>query len=210
MLTRPPMESVNANGTASQTDVIVKDGKLAAGNKEDSQTAEVQDIFFDSTVGILVIEFTNGETKRVSGFPTFGTIPDGPAGPTGDPGEDGKEGRDGRDGETGAPGCFGPIGPKGVEGDPGRNGEDGAPGAPGPKGCPGPAGNKGPKGEPGDVGEPGVQGPPGDTGPQGPEGERGPAGKINYIISTSDPGTSAGAGSIWINPNITETSPAWP
>lgn len=210
MLTKPPIEAVKANGGADQKDVIVQDGRLAAGNKEDSQVSEIEDAFFDSTTGILVLNFNNRETIRVSGFPTFSSIPEGPQGPQGEPGEDGKQGRDGRDGDTGAPGCVGPIGPKGIEGDPGRNGEDGAPGAPGPKGCPGPVGDRGPKGEPGDVGEPGVQGPPGETGPQGPVGPRGPAGRINYVISTADPGTSAGPGSIWINPNITDENPAWP
>ena len=210
MLTKPRIEIVSATGDSKDQDIIIQDGKLVATTKKSSTIAEVTSGEFDGSVGVLTLEMENGEVFRIKGFPTLANLPSGAKGPQGDPGDNGKDGKDGRDGEKGGGGCEGNPGIRGEEGDPGRDGEEGAPGTPGEKGCAGPKGRRGDQGKKGAKGEPGDKGPQGDPGPEGKVGPTGPTGEPMIIISSTDPGVSAGAGTIWVNPDINESNPVWP
>ncbi len=95
-----------------------------------------------------------------------------------------------------------PQGQQGPQGEAGEDGRDGQVGLPGPAGCAGPMGPRGLQGKKGERGDVGPTGPTGATGPTGPRGEQGPAGNINIVISSTDPGSSIGPGSIWVNPDI--------
>lgn len=209
MITKPVIEQVLAPGAANQQDIVVEGGRLKATQTQQSSVSEVSTGDYDSATGVLTLEMENGNTLRISGFPTLTSVPEGRQGPEGERGEDGKAGRNGERGERGDEGCEGPPGPKGEPGDPGRNGEPGLPGEPGEKGCAGDKGPRGDKGEKGDKGEPGEKGPQGDPGPRGDVGPPGPPGEPVIIISSVDPGPQI-PGTLWVNPDITEANPAWP
>ena len=211
MMTKLPIEMVQSTSGNSSDVVTVEGSDVVPKTVEGASISEVVDLSFDDSLGILTIEFTNGSTQRVKGFPVLSTIPQGDVGLQGREGEVGKDGEDGEDGEDGSQGCTGPQGPTGAIGGNGRDGRDGAPGLPGPRGITGPDGFQGATGATGPNGLPGVIGPPGATGPTGPTGGIGPAGRVNIIISRTDPGPSAGAGAIWVNPDIVDETPGvWP
>lgn len=200
-LTRTPLQMIRAEGERDATNVVVQDQQLATSPPEESSVSEVDSGYYDPLQGILVLYMSNGDQLKIGGFPTADKIPAGPTGPQGLPGEDGQDGKNGRDGEKGAPGCEGPEGPKGKSGEAGRDGRDGLPGPPGIRGCQGPRGERGPTGPTGPRGNLGPTGPRGEAGPAGSPGQPGPAGKVNIVVSTTDPGSSIGAGGLWVNPN---------
>tara|TARA_B100000214_G_scaffold289489_1_gene219116 strand:+ start:30598 stop:31233 length:636 start_codon:yes stop_codon:yes gene_type:complete len=201
MLTKIPVTMVRSSGDEGSS-VVVKNGKLATSSEAVDTTSEIEAGFYDQGSGILTLTFASGNEIAITGFPTFDSIPQGQQGPQGEAGEDGRDGRDGKDGEVGDEGCIGPIGPTGPRGEDGQNGRDGQVGLPGPAGCAGPMGPRGLQGKKGERGDVGPTGPTGATGPTGPRGEQGPAGNINIVISSTDPGSSIGPGSIWVNPDI--------
>lgn len=199
-LTRTPVSMITAEGEANASDVIVADQQLAVGVPTESSISEVDSGYYDPLQGILTLYMSNGSQKKIAGFPTADKIPAGPTGPQGLPGEDGEDGKSGRDGEKGSQGCDGPEGPKGKIGEAGRDGRDGLPGPPGIRGCAGPRGERGEIGPTGPRGDIGPTGPRGEAGPAGGAGQPGPAGKVNIVVSSTDPGSSIGAGGLWVNP----------
>lgn len=199
-LTRPRAEMILSTGTDDQTDLTVEGGRLKATNPIAGNVSEITEITYDDIQGILRILMSNGEQKVVKGFPTPTTLKPGlkgEQGKTGDPGADGQDGRDGNIGPQGPQGDQGERGPQGLPGVDGADGQKGIEGDEGPMGPSGPTGPTGPTGPQGPPGEIGSPGPDGATGAKGPQGD---PGNINVIISTIDPGASAGAGAIWVNP----------
>lgn len=180
----------------------VSEGRVLPSQEVVATITPLQNLFFDSSLGILTITYQNGTSQTVTGFTIASQIPEGPQGPQGEPGEDGAPGKDGRDGRDGEVGCAGPIGPTGPQGDDGRDGLPGPIGPAGPPGCPGPMGEMGPTGPMGPTGAPGETGPTGEPGPIGPKGPQGEAGRINIVVSEVDPGPALGPGGIWVNPLI--------
>lgn len=202
-LTRTPLNMISASGETDSTNVIVQEQQLTVAQPEESAISEVDSGYFDSLQGILTLYMSNGTQMKIGGFPTADKIPAGPTGPQGLPGEDGQPGKNGRNGEKGAPGCEGDEGPKGKTGETGREGRDGLPGPPGIRGCQGPRGERGEIGPTGPRGDIGPTGPRGEPGPAGSAGQPGPAGKVNIVVSSTDPGSSIGAGGLWVNPGST-------
>lgn len=200
-LTRTPLQMIKADGETNAPNVVVEEERLRAEPLTESDISEVSGGAYDAQLGVLTLYFFNGSQLKIGGFPTPDKIPAGPTGPQGLPGTDGKNGKSGRDGEKGAQGCQGPEGPKGKKGEPGRDGRDGLPGPPGIRGCAGPRGERGPTGPTGPRGDIGPTGPRGEPGPAGTAGTPGPTGKVNIVVSTTDPGSSIGAGGLWVNPN---------
>lgn len=209
MLTKPVLGMVKAPGAPDQSEVVVEAGSLESSDAIISNVSEIEDAIYDESTGILTLEFANGQVLRVKGFPTLDSIPPGDKGPEGDAGQDGKEGRPGKEGKPGKQGCQGERGEEGDRGERGDAGKDGNPGEEGGRGCAGPQGARGRKGPKGETGPVGITGPTGDTGPTGPTGDRGPSGTVNIIVSTTDPGPAAGAGTIWVNPNKTDEAQEW-
>ncbi|AQT28583.1 putative tail fiber protein [Erwinia phage vB_EamM_Yoloswag] len=183
-------------------------GKLVVSTAESTAAAEISSGSYDSTSGIMTLTFANGESVRVSGFPTASDIPVGRQGARGATGADGKDGRDGRDGAAGAAGCTGAQGPDGNQGLAGKDGRPGLPGEQGQRGEPGPTGPDGNVGPTGPRGGTGPTGATGATGPTGPTGAAGPAGRVRIIVSTTNPG-AVEVGTIWVNPNVDQGA-VWP
>ncbi len=201
-LTKPPVDMISAHGDEDEVDIKVgEDGYLQTTRQISSTVSEVATASYDEIQGVLTLTFANERQLLVKGFPTRTTLLPGEEGPQGQEGDAGKDGDDGKDGERGEEGCQGPEGPPGPLGQPGSDGRDGLPGPPGPTGPTGPTGPKGPTGPTGPQGPTGLQGLQGISGNPGPQGPNGSPGTLNLIISTSDPGAAAGAGSIWVNPN---------
>lgn len=200
-LTRPTTDMILARAdTPEATDILVADGKLTITEPIESDVSEVAEASYDDTLGILTLILSNGSEITVKGFPTaLLQGEEGPVGPQGDPGLDGKDGKDGERGPQGCQGVEGERGPQGLPGIDGRDGQQGPRGEVGPAGPTGPRGPTGPQGPQGPSGERGSTGADGDPGPAGPQGD---PGTVNIIISNIDPGVSAGAGTIWVNPSI--------
>lgn len=191
---------IKAGSTSTPTPVRASQGILTTDPNEDNVPSELtSESSFDATSGILTLRFANGQSVKVSGFPTASDIPQGRQGGRGETGADGKDGRDGRDGNPGDPGCTGPVGPDGEQGIPGPDGRDGRPGEVGPTGPIGPTGPMGPTGPTGPRGGTGPTGATGSTGPTGPTGPQGPAGRLAIIVSATQPGAVA-AGTVWVDP----------
>lgn len=186
--------------TSTPTPVRASGGTLVVGADESDVPSEVTtDSSYDATSGILTLRFANGQSVKVTGFPTSSDIPEGRPGTRGETGSDGKDGRDGRDGTVGSEGCTGPVGPDGEQGLPGpdgRDGRDGNVGPTGPQGGPGPMGPTGPTGPRGGTGPTGATGGTGATGATGPAG---PSGRLAIIVSATQPGAVA-AGTLWVDP----------
>lgn len=209
MLTKPKVEQVEAR-IGEGVNVVAKQNKLVGAEDESLFVLEFQSMEFDSASGVFTAITSTGEELRAEGFLTPNSVPAGEQGEQGEKGERGDDGRNGRDGEKGEQGCEGDPGEKGEDGDPGRDGKPGEAGPDGLPGCAGPRGKKGAKGDKGDKGDPGEKGERGDPGPSGPPGPQGLPGKVNIIISPTDPGSSAGEGTIWVNPNIQPEGVSWP
>lgn len=205
-LTRPVVDQISAPGTEGETEIVVRDERLAVESPSESSISEIEFGQYDPVLGVLVLQTYNGKQIKITGFPTPDKIPPGPTGPQGQKGQDGRPGKNGRDGMPGAPGCQGNPGPRGPVGPPGPDGRTGLQGPPGPRGLEGPMGFPGPQGPQGPIGPVGPTGPRGDPGPAGPAGPPGPDGMLTIIISSTDPG-AVGAGYLWVNPNATTPLP---
>lgn len=200
---------IGAGSTTNPTPVRASQGVLTTSSSEDNVPSELTaDSSFDETSGVLTLRFANGQSVKVTGFPTASDIPEGRPGGRGETGADGKDGRDGRDGNPGDPGCTGPVGPDGEQGIPGPDGRDGLPGDVGPTGPDGRTGPMGPTGPTGPRGGTGPTGATGATGPTGPTGAAGPAGRLSIIVSATQPGNVA-AGTIWVDPTKDQGT-TWP
>ncbi len=199
-LIRVKTSLIQAGNTVAPTPVRASQGALTTNPNDENVPSELTaESSFDATSGILTLRFANGQSVKVSGFPTAGDIPEGRQGQRGETGADGKDGRDGRDGNPGDPGCTGPVGPDGEQGIPGPDGRDGRPGEVGPTGPIGPTGPMGPTGPTGPRGGTGPTGATGATGATGPTGPQGPAGRLAIIVSATQPGNVA-PGTLWVDP----------
>ena len=201
-LTKLDPSMLSAPASDEKKVLRVMNGSVSPTPESVATITPIKDWYYDSSLGFLTVEYENGTSQSLSGFPILSQIPEGPQGPQGEPGVDGQPGKDGRDGRDGDVGCAGPQGATGPQGDDGRDGLEGPIGPPGP---PGGAGDMGPMGPTGPTGNPGPQGPTGATGgpgPQGPKGKQGEAGRINIVVSEVDPGPALGPGGIWVNPLI--------
>lgn len=202
-LTRPTTDMILARGdTPEATNILVEEGRLIISEPSESDVSEVAEASYDDTLGVLTLILSNGNEITVKGFPTPGGLLQGEEGPQGPQGEPGIDGKDGKDGERGPTGCQGPEGERGPQGLPGIDGRDGQQGPRGPVGPTGPTGPRGPTGPQGPTGPAGERGATGLDGEQGPTGAQGDPGTVNIIISNIDPGVSAGAGTIWVNPSV--------
>lgn len=139
-LTRVATTMLSAPGGATNAKLVAKKGAVVADTNPDSSTpvAEISSAYYDSSAGVLTLNFYNDTILSISGFPTISDIPEGKQGPKGETGDSGKDGADGQNGSTGAAGCQGEVGATGATGDPGRDGAPGEPGLPGPPGFEGP------------------------------------------------------------------------
>lgn len=191
---------IQAGSSSIPTPVRASGGVLIANPAEQDVPSELtSESSYDATAGILTLRFENGQSVKVSGFPTASDIPEGRQGGKGETGSDGKDGRDGRDGAVGEAGCTGRIGPDGEQGTPGPDGRDGRDGEVGPTGPIGPTGPMGPTGPTGPRGGTGPTGATGGTGPTGAPGPQGPSGRLAIIVSATQPG-SVSAGTLWVDP----------
>lgn len=208
-LTRPLVTQIYAPGQEGQTEIVVDNDKLKVSSPSESSVSEIAEGRFDDVLGVLTLTLFNGETVKISGFPVASKIPPGPTGAQGLPGKDGAPGKPGKPGKVGAPGCVGAPGERGETGSVGQEGRQGLQGPPGPRGLTGRQGPVGPQGPDGVIGPPGPTGPRGENGPAGAPGAPGAPGTVNIIVSTTDPGSAAGAGALWVNPN-TQPPPSGP
>lgn len=154
MLTRVPLNMLDAGATARPNDEVVYNGQeVETQNPRDPSVVDIhiQSGKFDPETGILTLTQTDDTVLNIGGFMTVHNIGIGPRGATGPRGTPGSPGRNGKDGRPGVPGCTGPKGDIG------------------PMGNPGPPGPTGPRGIPGEAG---ATGPTGPTGPAGVDGER--------------------------------------
>lgn len=206
-LTKPDVSLLRSKGKQQEKLYVQPDKSLESGRDESDLFAEVLSGTFDATSGTLTLFFADDRPELViKGFPNTTDVLEGKTGATGDEGEAGRDGRDGRDGEKGGQGCGGDVG---ATGSTGARGETGADGKRGETGATGNTGNTGATGATGATGNTGARGPTGATGSAGQRGEagpQGPVGKLNIIFSVYDPGPQAEAGTIWVNPSITNPS----
>lgn len=203
-----PIDLISVPRTQEGALLTVQAGKVAVSAGTKNIPSEVIGGSFDDAGGVLTLQFANGVSLPIKGFPSIGDIPAGRQGQEGPTGKDGKDGRDGRDGAVGGQGCTGPVGPDGGIGPVGPDGRPGLPGPQGRRGLTGADGDQGKRGRTGPTGSTGNTGPTGATGPTGPDGIPGPVGTMRIIVSTIDPG-GVPVGTIWINPNIGR-SKTWP
>lgn len=206
-LTRPIVEQLTARSNSEGTEIAVQGEKLIVRAPVEAPISEFEYGFYDSVLGILTLQTSNGERVTIPGFPTVDSVPTGITGPVGEPGQDGSPGKPGREGDPGKPGCPGLPGEKGLMGPTGLDGRAGVQGPPGVRGVPGPMG---PSGNDGPQGMQGPPGPPGPTGEPGPDGVAGAPAIATpaIIISSNDPGSGASAGTLWVNPTATAPPPS--
>ncbi len=208
-LTKPDVSLLRSSGKEKEKLYVQADKSLSAQREESDLLAEVASGAFDSTSGSLTLYFADGRPELViKGFPNTTDVIEGKQGGRGETGDDGEDGRDGRDGDKGGQGCGGDQGATGSTGSTGATGADGNRGETGATGA---TGDRGATGGTGATGATGAIGPTGATGASGQRGEagpQGPVGRINLIFSVFDPGPQSEAGTIWVNPSITNPSSA--
>lgn len=151
-LTRVSLSMISPGANAQAKDQVVFNGQELEPQNPKSSPSDIYITSgkFDSTIGVLTLERTDGSLLQIEGFMTVSNIGIGPRGAPGPKGDTGAGGRNGVDGAQGIPGCTGPKGDRGPQGIPG---ESGALGLRGPTGPTGPRGETGPQGLPGVNGE---------------------------------------------------------
>lgn len=205
-LTKPSTSQLKASGDSGSRLRVQDNRSIGTRGSDEDAISEITGGSFDSSQGILTLEFANAAPIKIANFPCLKDIKEGKQGKQGDRGEDGDAGKDGENGKNGESGCEGEEGEEGKQGVTGPTGAIGPIGETGPTGATGAEGKQGKRGPTGATGAMGKRGPTGAAGTQGKQGEMGPPGKINIIISTYDPGPKAKAGALWVNPKISNPS----
>lgn len=141
-LTRPPLTLIAPVGDLNAGNPVKTDGRRLVVTEPDAIEDDLRltSGSYDSTTGVLSLEFQSGRKIEISGFLTITSVGVGQKGEKGDSGRDGIDGVDGVNGRDGPRGWTGPQGLRGEKGD---------------TGVQGPAGDRGDVGEKGEPGAPG-------------------------------------------------------
>jgi hypothetical protein len=142
-LTRPPLTLIEPVGRLVPGNPVKSDGRQLVVTDPDTLADDLmlETGAFNSTTGVLTLNFKSGRKLEIGGFLTVSSVGRGEKGETG---AAGKAGIDGKDGLNGRDGSRGWTGSQGLRGEKGESGVQG------------PVGVQGDKGEKGDVGPPGV------------------------------------------------------